>query len=161
SRRPRRARAPSGDLCSLRPIRGSEFSVRAPRKRPWLRSIPVKNLHSEMAARAFVAKTGTADTYFNLLRPDGERHKAADLSDMTRIGTGRAFGAHVVEEVVGYRLERRLGEGGMSEVWAATDMARQRAVALKMLLPKARANVEIVARFRREAELLRRIDSDH
>jgi len=66
-----------------------------------------------------------------------------------------------VEEVAGYRFDRRIGEGGMSEVWAATDMGRQRIVAIKMLLPKARANAEIVARFRREAELLRRIDSDH
>jgi serine/threonine-protein kinase len=64
-------------------------------------------------------------------------------------------------EVPGYQLERQLGQGGMSEVWAATDMAQQRTVALKVLLPEARANAEIVARFRREAELLRRIDSAH
>jgi serine/threonine-protein kinase len=63
--------------------------------------------------------------------------------------------------VAGYRLERRLGQGGMSEVWAGVDPARQRTAALKVLLPQARANAEIVARFRREAELLGRIDSDH
>jgi serine/threonine-protein kinase len=48
----------------------------------------------------------------------------------------------------------------MSEVWAATDAAG-RTVALKVLLQHARDNPEIVARFRREAELLRRIDSAH
>ena len=63
-------------------------------------------------------------------------------------------------EIPGYRLERQLGQGGMSEVWAATDVSG-RTVALKVLLPQARGNPEIVARFRREAELLRRIDSAH
>ena len=48
----------------------------------------------------------------------------------------------------------------MSEVWAAIDV-RGRTVALKVLLQHARDNPEIVARFRREAELLRRIDSAH
>jgi len=60
-----------------------------------------------------------------------------------------------------YRLERKIGEGGMSEVWAATDLERGIRVALKMLLPSAAENPEIVARFRREAELLGRLESPH
>src|SRR5262249_10877363 len=64
-------------------------------------------------------------------------------------------------EVAGYRLERRIGEGGMSEVWAAADVAHQRTVALKKLLPQAQANAAIVPRFRRPAQLLGRIDSSH
>jgi serine/threonine-protein kinase len=45
-----------------------------------------------------------------------------------------------------YRLEERLGLGGMSEVWAATDTELERRVALKLLSPNADN-----ARFEREA----------
>ena len=45
-----------------------------------------------------------------------------------------------------YRLEERLGRGGMSEVWAATDTELERRVALKLLSPNADN-----ARFEREA----------
>src|SRR3979490_990015 len=45
-----------------------------------------------------------------------------------------------------YRLDELLGRGGMSEVWAATDLELGRRVALKLLAPNADT-----ARFEREA----------
>src|SRR5256885_16745389 len=45
-----------------------------------------------------------------------------------------------------YRLDALLGRGGMSEVWAATDLELGRRVALKLLAPH-----EDNARFEREA----------
>ncbi|MCX4780810.1 protein kinase [Streptomyces sp. NBC_01264] len=51
-----------------------------------------------------------------------------------------------------YRLEQRLGQGGMGEVWRAHDTALERAVAVKVLL-EAATNDELVARFRREATI--------
>jgi len=45
-----------------------------------------------------------------------------------------------------YRLDELLGRGGMSEVWAATDLELERRVALKLLAPN-----EDNARFEREA----------
>ncbi|MFE2338584.1 protein kinase [Streptomyces sp. NPDC059431] len=51
-----------------------------------------------------------------------------------------------------YRLDQRLGQGGMGEVWRAHDTALDRAVAVKVLL-EAATNEELVARFRREATI--------
>ncbi|MFF3802564.1 protein kinase [Streptomyces sp. NPDC002032] len=51
-----------------------------------------------------------------------------------------------------YRLDRRLGAGGMGEVWRGHDLALDRAVAVKVLLD-AVTNEEVIARFRREATI--------
>jgi serine/threonine protein kinase len=50
-----------------------------------------------------------------------------------------------------YRLERRLGEGGMGVVWAARHVVTRKAVALKFLKDTARENAAIRHRFLREA----------
>ncbi|GAA4126805.1 serine/threonine-protein kinase [Actinomadura keratinilytica] len=52
-----------------------------------------------------------------------------------------------------YRLESRLGRGGMGEVWSATDLRLGRRVAVKILDSGAEADERAVARFRREAEI--------
>jgi serine/threonine-protein kinase len=56
------------------------------------------------------------------------------------------------EEVAGrYRIERRLGAGGMSTVFLATDTVLERAVAVKLLAEHLAEDPDFVARFRREA----------
>jgi len=51
-----------------------------------------------------------------------------------------------------YRVLRRLGSGGMADVWLAEDTHLQRHVALKVLHRRFAQDREFVERFRREAE---------
>jgi serine/threonine-protein kinase len=50
-----------------------------------------------------------------------------------------------------YRLDRRLGAGGMSTVFLATDTVLERSVAVKLLAEHLADDEDFVARFRREA----------
>jgi eukaryotic-like serine/threonine-protein kinase len=50
-----------------------------------------------------------------------------------------------------YRIERRLGAGGMSTVFMATDTVLERSVAVKLLAEHLAEDEAFVARFRREA----------
>jgi len=50
-----------------------------------------------------------------------------------------------------YRLERRLAQGGMAEVWLGTDLSLTRQVAVKLLKPALAADPIVAERFRREA----------
>jgi eukaryotic-like serine/threonine-protein kinase len=50
-----------------------------------------------------------------------------------------------------YRIEHRLGAGGMSTVFQATDLVLERAVAVKLLAEHLADDEAFVARFRREA----------
>src|SRR3979409_947966 len=53
-----------------------------------------------------------------------------------------------------YRITSKLGEGGMGEVWRATDTKLGREVAIK-IIPEARAPAaDRMARFKREAQVL-------
>ncbi|MDI1429015.1 serine/threonine-protein kinase [Polyangium sorediatum] len=59
-----------------------------------------------------------------------------------------------------YRLERKIAEGGMGEVWIGAQVGGAQ-VAIKRLLPDAARDHHLVTRFRREALLLGKIESDH
>jgi serine/threonine-protein kinase len=60
-----------------------------------------------------------------------------------------------------YRVDHVLGEGGMGIVVAATDLALERRVALKFMLPKAAKNEEGRERFLREARASVGLTSQH
>ena len=51
-----------------------------------------------------------------------------------------------------YRVLRRIGSGGMADVWLAEDTHLQRQVALKVLHRRYLQDAEFVSRFQREAE---------
>ncbi|MGN9775535.1 protein kinase domain-containing protein [Micromonospora sp. H33] len=53
-----------------------------------------------------------------------------------------------------YRLDERVATGGMGAVWRCTDVALERVVALKVLLPALTEDPEFTTRFRAEARML-------
>jgi eukaryotic-like serine/threonine-protein kinase len=64
-----------------------------------------------------------------------------------------------MDDIVGgrYRLEDRIGSGGMAEVWRAVDSRTGSTVAVKRLHPGVAADAAARARFRREIEAARAV----
>ncbi|MGE4190357.1 MAG: protein kinase, partial [Thermoanaerobaculia bacterium] len=60
-----------------------------------------------------------------------------------------------------YGITAKLGEGGMGEVWRATDTRLDREVAIKVLPAAFTADPERLARFEREAKLLAQLHHPH
>ena len=57
-----------------------------------------------------------------------------------------------------YRLQERLGEGGMSEVYLAYDELMHRDIAIKVM---SSSNIEYIERFQREAEAVGNLHHNH
>ncbi|MBW2461499.1 MAG: serine/threonine protein kinase [Deltaproteobacteria bacterium] len=70
---------------------------------------------------------------------------------MTELEAGDVLGER-------FRIERFLGKGGMATVLAATDLETGRRVALKVMRSMHSGDQTLLERFRREAEVLRKID---
>jgi len=72
-------------------------------------------------------------------------------------GWGPAPGA----VVAGYRVEARIGAGGMAVVFRARDVGLGRAVALKILAPELAGDREFRERFARESRAVAAVDHPH
>jgi serine/threonine-protein kinase len=69
-----------------------------------------------------------------------------DRTLLTLVATARLLGER-------YRLEKRLGQGGMGKVYRATDLSLNRAVAVKMIRDEFFANQKAVDKFRQESQV--------
>lgn len=80
---------------------------------------------------------------------------------MTRAARRRAARALAPGTLVAgrYRLEEKLGEGGMAEVFAAEDTESGRRVAVKVLHADVAAKPEAVERTKREGQVLSELDN--
>src|SRR5437660_4953793 len=70
---------------------------------------------------------------------------AANVTDLT----GQTLGD--------FQILRKLGQGGMGQVYLAEQVSLKRKVALKLLRPEMAANPKALQRFKREAEAVARI----
>jgi serine/threonine protein kinase len=75
------------------------------------------------------------------------------MADMSATIPGAASPSPISATILArrYQLERRLAQGGMAEIWLATDLALTRQVAVKLLKPALAADPVVAERFRREA----------
>ena len=111
------------------------------------------------AARASAARRGEASGE-RARMGDPTLHREAPPRDGIGYDDAR-MDLHPGAVIAGrYRLDRKIGSGGMGEVWAGEHVAIGVRVALKTLLPAAALDQQVVARFRREAYLLGRVRSD-
>lgn len=76
---------------------------------------------------------------------------AEDLEVCTTDGTALLDSALSLAVAGRYRLQRRLGMGGMGVVYQATDSELSRLVAVKVIRPESVADPLVLERFRREA----------
>ena len=60
-----------------------------------------------------------------------------------------------------YDITAQIGEGGMGQVYRATDTKLKRQVAIKILPPSLAADADRLARFQREAEVLASLNHPH
>jgi serine/threonine protein kinase/Tol biopolymer transport system component len=80
-------------------------------------------------------------------REAGAEHTPALLTDiLPPLSPGAPFGP--------YRLDALIGEGGMGQVYRATDTRLGRQVAIKVLVPGLAVDADFAARFEREGRLL-------
>ncbi|MEZ4380582.1 MAG: serine/threonine-protein kinase [Nannocystaceae bacterium] len=86
----------------------------------------------------------------------GPRRRPPDPDPWARAGIERADRSGAVLSGR-YELLRRVGAGGMADVYAARFLASRRKVAVKLLDPLLAGDLELVARFRHEFLILTRV----
>src|SRR4029077_16701375 len=62
------------------------------------------------------------------------------------------------DEFAGYRIERRLGRGGMGVLYLALEAGLERRVALKLIAPEAAADEVFARRFAEESKVAASIE---
>lgn len=68
----------------------------------------------------------------------------------------------MIGQIIGtFRIEQKIGEGGMGAVFCGHDLMLEREVAIKALRPELARQPELVARFRSEAVTLAKLNHSH
>ena len=81
--------------------------------------------------------------------------------DDDRAGDGVVISLAAGSRIAGYRLEERIGQGGMAVVFRARDEHLDRLVALKILAPALAGDAEFRRRFTTESRRAAAIDDPH
>jgi eukaryotic-like serine/threonine-protein kinase len=111
-------------------------------------------LRAEFLARACGPDAALRDEIVSLLAADehsGDFLAAPALDVFARQVSREGWGVKPGDRVGSYTVERRLGAGGMGEVWRAHDERLSRDVAIKLLLPRPADAAERVRGLQEEA----------
>jgi serine/threonine-protein kinase len=74
---------------------------------------------------------------------------------------GKEVDASLADLIPGYRIERRLGSGGMGDVYLARQASLDRLVAIKLLPPELARDASYVQRFLKEAKSAARVTHEN
>jgi serine/threonine protein kinase len=139
-------------------LRGQRIAHTAPSYVSWIGMSDAPSAQQAAAVAAFLQRyladqeagvSRTADEY-RAMWPAQAQTIERELAALRRRDGSRAIG--------GYEIERELGRGGQAVVWLARDAKLGRSVALKVLDAPGEVSAEMLARFRREAEVAARLD---
>jgi CheY-like chemotaxis protein len=110
-------------------------------------------------ARGYVLKEGAESSLVDAVRAAASGRSYVDPSLGARLVTASEDDPlRVGAEFAGHRIDGVAGQGGMGVVYAATDLALDRRVALKLIAPAHTRDQVFRARFERECRLAASLD---
>jgi serine/threonine protein kinase/class 3 adenylate cyclase len=84
-----------------------------------------------------------------------------DLTDVVSLSFASSISLEPGVLLGRYRLDEKLGQGGMGVVYRGTDLADGSQVAIKVLRPSGKDSPQAVRRFQKEARLLSGVQNDY
>jgi serine/threonine-protein kinase len=118
-------------------------------------------LDPEATAPPIDATTAGAEVNQEALRTDiagGDEDVATQMESAPAPGACGAAAKQKISSLGGFRLLKKLGEGGMGAVFKAQDVSLDRVVAVKVLAKHLASNKSFVDRFNREAKAMAKLD---
>jgi serine/threonine-protein kinase len=129
------------------------------------------NINEERLAHALISRgLLTREEYQQCSAPAGSSGPGALLVRLVRAGfltgnqarrAGQELDLLLGQQIPGYQLLEKLGQGSMGTVYKARQLSMDRLVAVKVLLARLAANPEFLERFTREAHLAARLSSNN
>jgi len=112
---------------------------------------------------AFLRQEGLDNEEHEIVRQMIEAHARSGPLDRLLPEIPRAQPVFSDGQIVAgrYRIIRFVGRGGMGEVYSAQDLELKETVALKTLLPSIAGDPRMIARFKQEIQLSRKISHPH
>ena len=130
-------------------------SLPTPPKESAASGLPGQESGSEARqTKTVVQRYGKRDTLHGSSSPVSERKRT--LADETKNEKGS--NSSRVQQLGDFELKKKLGKGGMGEVYLARQISLDRMVALKTLSKELAKKGDFVARFEREAKSMAKID---
>lgn len=131
---------------------GEDYAVRAIRAGAFdfLRKNEVTPIKLAMALK---------ESLLESTKTDGEHSESGKSRTLRPELIGKPIGGGI--EIPGYRVLRRIGEGGMSKVYLAERIYDEQQLVLKVLDPRIQRDPQWRARLEREYRIIQRVRNEH